>query len=202
MSQIVCCDCSTKIKHLTLDSKVQPGVQGVFQFEGEIRQLIIQSKVTGNLWSTSFLSSKFCDRFADLHQDTIDGIVSVAPSLWSRLKGRYDLAAFVARSLGELRSLPYSGSPPSLGWHLRKKSFTKKSLRGTPKKHKSAYFLDGYDKIWARCWLQKVGPNPVFLVVDDVATTGTSLEDCTRKILRVIPQATVFQAVLAIAGNR
>ena len=103
-------------------------------------------------------------------------IMPAPSSLWGRLRGRFDIAYLLAKSLrSSLRSPPLA-----LHWRLKKRAAEKKN----PSDKKIFVF---------RPWDKPSHPSCDVLLIDDVFTTGTTV----FRTISALPNSTFHVLVLA-----
>lgn len=150
-------------------------VSARWRYFGAVRDAILAFKVekkwgVGIALIRDFLKDA---RLAELLR-WAEGAMPVPSSLWSRLRGRYDLAAVLARILAEEYQLSYWDPPQDLWGAWKKQALRSASER----ERQSAFYVKKPSQ------LQKWGPEffrpkrslaPRVLLVDDVVTSGRTL---------------------------
>ena len=152
-------------------SRAEAGVftHSIYRYCPSVRSLILSAKIEGNmraLLCLSFLFSKSPGIGECL--DGIERIVPAPSSLWSRIRGRTDLAWFLATSLSDRYGIPLHYPPRALYWQYQKRS----------KLDTRAPLLD-----FGEC-----ESRPPYLLVDDVVTSGHTL----IRTARALEEATRF----------
>ena len=110
----------------------------------------------------------------------VDVVMPAPSSLWSRMRGRFDLAATLAWSLEKSKRLPYVEPPRAVWGRWQKQALTLRKQRG--KKSKICPFgLKQWDEQYVFRSLPKLDQtrHPRVLLVDDVVTTGHTLTEFT-----------------------
>ena len=146
-------------------------VYSIFCYQNLIRDLILRAKAQKDYQALQLLISLTLNELPSIKSfistrfqtPTSLSILPTPSSLWSRLKGKYDIAYLIAKSLSE--SLGTSLQKPSfkLGWSLFKRSKTK--LKST-KPYLSINQIPTHTSTFQKHTL---------LIVDDILTTSQTL---------------------------
>ncbi len=143
-----------------------------WRYRGAVRDGILAFKVRQE-WSAGIcLLEAFMEGidFLDLCH-WADGIMPAPSSLWSRLRGRYDLAALLAWNLAQKSELPLWRPPRALWGSWRKQA---QQLRG---KRQGRKYESAATK-WGPAYFQgQAASVPRILIVDDVVTSGQTLRN-------------------------
>ncbi len=134
----------------------------LFSYRGIVRDLIHLAKIRNHFQSYEFLSAELIlareeswrARLVDITE-----VVAAPSSLWGRLRGRFDLAAGIAKTLSHSLATPLLAAPRELGWHWRKHA---------QRRHRAHQIEALGDAATAE--------NPgAILIVDDIITTGATI---------------------------
>lgn len=132
----------------------------LYRYNSFLREIILSAKVHGNYRAVICLSYLFTQ--SPLTQSFVKNSYKIVPapsSLWSRLRGRTDLAWFLAQSLARSRSCKLMPAPVSLQWQFHKRA----KIRRRKRINLSFFESVGDERA------KKI------LVVDDVITSGHTL---------------------------
>lgn len=130
----------------------------ILPYHSPWRELILEAKIAGNnqalrAWQT--LANLYSRRIKE-----IDVVVPAPSSLWSRLRGRYDLAWSIAHHLARMRRVTFLEAPFPLQWKIGKQTYVRRSLNNR----------------WST---NRLLSPPVtgkrILLVDDVLTSGATI---------------------------
>lgn len=177
-----CVTCRTRInnhyfspqKIWTQASMATISVASLLPYEGWFREICLAAKVHGNTTALGILVDLFIK--APMAQQIVashDVICPVPSSLWSRIRGRYDIANQLAQCLATKFNKPLVLLPRSQymwRWHKRAKA---------PKVELSS---DQIDKLSKKIMKLESLPGPSVLLIDDIITTGLSLMETSCKI--------------------
>lgn len=154
--------------------KVEPSARrpGLYKYEGIMRGLVLRAKVQADGAALRVLLHLFRARAP------VGGYIAVPcpSSMWGRMRGRVDVAAFLAHEVGEVASAPWD-----LFWRLRKRT-------RTPSRSANDALVEPG---WLRGpWLRRIGPTirgRSILLVDDVCTTGHTLRSVRTALEEAAP---------------
>lgn len=185
----VCATCSKRLDAELLEHPNQqsfwkaalPGshipVSARWRYFGAAREAILAFKVQQNWAIGVALIREFIEdeRVLEL-LDWADGVMPVPSSLWSRLRGRFDLAALLAENLAQRGRLAYWNPPRSFWGRWAKQSkrsrFEKLAARRRIRHAKSAII---HARWGASYFIKDPARPPRILLVDDIATSGETL---------------------------
>ncbi len=163
-----------------------PGMS-LWSYRGVIRDLILAFKVQG-MWQlgVGLIRIALQDRrLLDWIED-IDAVMPVPSSLWSRVRGRFDLAATLAWSLESRVGVPYVQPPWVLWGRWRKQALSAREDRVSP-----SFFNFNRDRIWDEHFIlrslaqgKRMKPLRV-LIVDDVVTSAHTLTEFTDRFRNI-----------------
>lgn len=157
---LLCFPCRDELHDLRI--KAQDGIVSCFRYEGVMRRLILRAKVQGDHRAVSLLADLLIkERVVAAWVDALDFLVPSPSSLWSRARGRLDLAALLADALAARFGKVVRAAPWDLHWRVRKRALTARGDR-LP--------LGDYAPDWTGS-----GDGPRIGLFDDVVTTGQTL---------------------------
>jgi len=133
--------------------------QSLYRYNSSIRSLILKVKIEGNYRALACLKYLFLNSpLSDEMVEKCDRIIPAPSSLWSRLRGRIDLAWMLGDSLAGTHKLSLRPAPLQLHWQLKKRSQ-----------------LSNREKLASCSPLDETAGEKSVLIVDDVVTSGYTL---------------------------
>jgi competence protein ComFC len=188
--------CSFCFDMLDLHQSVQPkkdfypssycdGVFCIANYEGLMRKAILQYKFFEKEWHYRFFAQLFVLRTKDYFKShPLDGILAV-PLHPKRLKQRgYNQAELISKEIANFLEIKDFSSHLKRVLNTPKQSLLKKEER--KKNLQNAFFVEDIEKIQLKN----------LLVIDDILTTGETLEGCAR-VLKQAGANRVLAGVLA-----
>ncbi len=156
--KFICSNCLSNFTNQAPRQKL--GVYSLYKYEKALRQTIVAAKIKNERRSLNSLlilmeENKLSQKLAS----EVDLIMPAPSSLWSRARGRFDLAWFLSNSLSKKYHKPIGSPPLKLAWRLKKQA-QKKRLQ-------SSFNSSSFTK-------QKSNKSSL-LLIDDVVTTGFTL---------------------------
>ena len=151
-----------------------PEIWSCLPYEGAIRECIKQFKYSGQKQIVGFfkeLTQHFFDE-KNISNKNFDLVIPIPIHLIRRLSRGYNQSELIAKILSDLSSVPFSRS------ELIKTKNTKPQIKLSKKdrvKNLKGSFL-------VPCPHRVTGKS--ILLVDDVMTTGTTLETCAKELLK------------------
>ena len=145
----------------------------LYRYEGVVRGLVLRAKVQGDHRALVLLG-ELVRRSARVGEMAAwcDGVVAAPSSLWGRLRGRLDLAAYLAEVVAASvpASRPLVPAPLHLFWRLRKHALLSRAERGEAGRRELPPWLV---HVSLRRFERHAGER--LLLVDDVVTSGETL---------------------------
>ncbi len=148
----------------------------IFYYQHLIRDLILRAKVQKDYQALQLLLSivekelPSIKSFISSHVGTNLklSLIPTPSSLWSRFKGKYDVAYLITQTLSKELKVPIEKTSYKLGWSLFKRS-----------KNKIKYTPDSISSTVSRTdtSIQTFDFNRCILIVDDILTTGQTLKN-------------------------
>ena len=143
---------------------------GLFPYRGDLRSMILDAKIDGSVRALTLLRELWVGhQLPKLIGSLAAGIGAVAPSLWSRVRGKADLAGVLAYDLQKAAGRPSVGFPWGAAWRIKKRSFEGSRLRRGEVPHSQPP-------------VNTTKKERTIVVVDDVLTTGFTMESLAMKI--------------------
>lgn len=145
-----------------------------FKYEDPLRQIILDAKVNGSIRAIHLLRQLWGEGVKRLGIVVEGATVIGAPSsLWSRLRGRVDLASLLAYDLTEKGRWNLERPPRSLAWRLQKRA-----QLGT----RAARLEDPLDVDSAVSFADLLQISEPVLLIDDIVTTGFTMKNLANYI--------------------
>ncbi len=160
-----------------------------FSYESLMKQWIHRAKIANEEKSRTLLLELFTNSPASPWGQWCDVVIASPSSLWGRLRGRINLAGYLAHAMAVKHRKPLLDSPLLLQGRLYKRaqhhniSFSQRQESTTP----------WTERLWAtvyqktdRTWVKKFNHISLeafkVLIIDDVYTTGQTLQETAHKI--------------------
>jgi predicted amidophosphoribosyltransferase len=188
----------------------------LFRYQGPVRQLIRRAKAQEDHRALSVLVRLFLDRDESLDEAArCDVIVPCPSSLWSRCRGRLDVAWRLAEALAKRTAKPILAAPWHLHWRTLKQARLSGRARRLQGRALGSFGAGRFAAHAASCFarrLEALGDPTRVLIVDDVVTTGMTLAAVRAAIhaacslrQRPLPDAAeafeIRSLTLAVAGR-
>lgn len=184
----VCADCAKRLPRRK-NPKVKEGIGFVdacfapLYYEGYVRSAILRYKFGGVKAS----AVEFAKILAPCIEENLDGkydsITWVPTSRGRRRKRGYDQAQVLAEELGRMLGVPCQKL-------LKKNRDAKPQSRQSTREKRMANIIGAFDMKSQSVLGKRI------LLIDDIATTGSTISECAR-VLKTAGAAKVYAAVLA-----
>ncbi len=139
----------------------------LYRYNSILRELVLKVKIHDNFRAVACLNYLFVNSdLSSFLAKSCDFIIPAPSSLWSRLRGRIDLAWLLATALSKQYHCRIRAAPIGLHWQLSKRS--KILHREKLKDVREAFFGE---------WKEKT-----CLIIDDVVTSGYTLRRVASRI--------------------
>lgn len=159
-----------------------------FSYDSLIRSWIHRAKIANEEKSRTLLVELFTNSAASLWGQWADLIIASPSSLWGRLRGRINLAGYLAYGMAMKCKKPLLQSPLRLQGRITKRAQNHAVLDQEQQKEPP-----WQENIWDRLykntdkdWInqfKKIDPAPFrILIIDDVYTTGQTLQETSAKV--------------------
>lgn len=160
-----------------------------FNKKGIVQELIHNLKYKGHEEIGSVLGNWYVEDLKELNLETPFDFIVPVPLHPKKLKERgYNQVATFGKTLSEGLNIPYNDS--TLYRKIYSKTQSKKNLAGRS---------DNIENIFDVISTEE-HQNKHFLIIDDVLTTGATLEACSRALLK-IPGTKISIVCMAIANS-
>lgn len=145
-------------------SKGKDPFHSLYRYNKEMRRLILEVKIRGNYRALHCLKYLFLNSKQTLDLSNHCRTIIPAPSsLWSRMRGKFDLAWVLAAELANLQKAKLQAPPFHTRWKLQKRSKLRKRSPLASQTYQSS-------------------EDASILIVDDVFTTGYTLSHVARSL--------------------
>jgi len=160
-------------------------------YEGELRSLLLRAKAQGDLRALRFLVKEFCTNtlVADL-ANKVEAVLPAPSSLWSRWRGKFDIAASMSEGLASCRpELALLQPPRELLWRKKKRAMLSSETKTIE--------IKDLERMGARPAVRGNGSpqSRLLLIVDDIVTSGFTM----ATIAALYPNDSVYLATIAVA---
>ncbi len=160
------------------DDSSSNNTYSIFYYQNLIRDLILRSKVQKDYQVLQLLlaivemelPSIKSFIYSHIGTNTDLSLVPTPSSLWSRIKGKYDIAHLITETLSKKLQIPMDHTSYKLGWSIFKRS--KNKIKYTPD---STFSISKLNHIDTNTNIQNLDSNRCILIVDDILTTGQTL---------------------------
>lgn len=154
---------------------------GLFSYEEILRTMILRAKVKNDFIALRFLRDLVLNHVHVPHLVRWSHVIMPAPSsLWGRVRGRFDVAGYIAEELACEYAKLLKYPPLQLSFRWKKRAMEKKSTKVSLPK-------------------QIVGSKPRLLLIDDVATTGFTVAHLMHELkgyqIKVLTIASANRAI-------
>lgn len=187
-SSRICYSCQSSLDRTALRYSYQlaPKLHAIalYPYASPLRELVLRVKIEGSIRARSAVLN-LITRNLRLPRPQI--IIPAPASLWSRLRGRHDLAWMIARQLALHSGASLIEAPLFTHWRLRKQAQARRDE------------LHHLPPVWLRKALLPRFAAKKILLVDDVITSGATM----RRLAELFPDNDVsaFALCLSAAGS-
>ena len=186
----ICSTCQAQLDHRTIRYRYEltPQLQAtaLYPYVPPLRDLVLRVKISGSLRARqAVLHLLNCQR----HLPYAQVIVPAPSSLWSRLRGRHDLAWMIASNLAQRSGAKLLEAPLFTQWRRHKQAKQRRS---------EFYQLPRLPQPLLKLLLPRVAGQTI-LLVDDVITSGATM--CRLAALFPDNQVSAFAFCLSPGNN-
>jgi predicted amidophosphoribosyltransferase len=164
-------------------------IHSLWQYRGIVRKLILRAKVYGDVPALRILLRLVGDRpEVGTLLTWADAIVAAPSSLWSRVFGRFDLAALLAQALAISSGIRIMPAPSALYWRWRKQALRHRHDRHSTDIVESwilriRQLIRGHKLVFGTRREKPAYRYPQrILLIDDVVTSGVTLTRVAREL--------------------
>lgn len=182
----LCQPCADEIKALQVAHPImlspQHPVWALYGYRDPLRSLVVKAKAATSISAANILSQ--CFAMSPRAQELLDwcDLVVVAPSsLWSRLRGRMDLAYHLADALQSSRPPKERRQVASAPWHMYWRTFKRAQRSRAMRNIDQRQFFRLSRPLVSR-WGQRLLRHKRVLVIDDIMTSGLTLSELLAEI--------------------
>ena len=162
------------------------GVVSALRYENEVRDAIIRYKFNGQFWLGEVFGALMAETVAAKLSGRFDVITWTPVSLRRKLQRTYDQSELLANPIGRLLNVPVAQC-------LKKTKHTAANSSLTDEKERRSNVAGVYEALPGF-------ENKRILLIDDVYTTGSTLSECAKTLMRAGAESVVC-ATLARAGE-
>ena len=193
----VCVDCFEIIERQKLGSLQDKGVffigqasfpgLSLWSYAGLVRDCVLDFKVRRHWMSgVGLINYAIADERVQAWLQEVDVIMPAPSSFWSRIRGRFDLAALFAWRLSLEADIPYIESPRCILGRWKKQALVPKKLRNSANVERGRS-LRTWDEFYFYNSLPFLAQpkRPCVLVVDDVVTSAHTLTDLANRFRNI-----------------
>ena len=185
----ICADCRDNRYH---GAPSIPVLRSVYEFEGPLREAVHRFKYAGKTALARPLAQMLAEYLQekpgrDIEVKSLGAIVPVPLHGWRKWRRGYNQSTFMARELSQILHLP-CGEP----LYRRRHTQPQVELSARERAHnvRAAFEVDAAQ-------LERLNPQrKSILLIDDVCTTGATLQECAR-VLQKAGIETVYALTLA-----
>jgi predicted amidophosphoribosyltransferase len=192
LNTCVCTECINTLQTLRLPSHqlLKSPVSSLYRYEEPLRSIVLAAKVKNDYRALRLAAELFVSGTRLMMNDMEStwhstAIMPMPSSLWGRLRGRFDLAAYLSMAISRAYAITVLNSPFNKGWHLHKQAMIPKRLRFSLKKPKKTLSIALPAHI------------ETLIVVDDLVTTGQTFAE----LRAALPCSTIKLLTLAKAAS-
>lgn len=188
-SSLICPSCQAQLdlQALRHSYAITPSLQAIalYPYMPPLRELVLRVKITGSLRARQAVLRLLSDK---LRLPCPQVIVPAPSSLWSRLRGRHDLAWMIAHRLAQRTGARLIEAPLFTHWRLSKQTRTRQ---------RELYRLPNLPQKLLKLMLPRVAGQKI-LLVDDVITSGATM----RRLATLFPDNEVSAFAFCLSpGN-
>ncbi len=156
----------------------------VFKNTGLAQKTYYSYKFGKKQFSADFFANEMANAVKKCYSDVNFDFICSVPSYG---KYKYDHSGYISKSISKMLMIPYEGD-------------LLKCCKRVKKQHKSS-FKDRLGNVEGKFLCNKSINNAVILLIDDIKTTGATIDECTRTLLFAGAKAVYCVTALGTISN-
>lgn len=168
-------------------------IESLWPYDSQVRQLILHAKVQNRFALLQFLGLKMLESLVfDPKQNVEQWIMPAPSSLWGRLRGRFDIAYWLAKKLSDSLQKKIILADSSLYWRLKKRAALSNKIRPENISYTTSQVY--------------IPLGSEVLLIDDVVTTGWTCFQTIRmdpsRMYRILALADSFRPSVHVKSGK